>query len=270
MINMSLLSKTKPAKSAKADDLFEAPGTIGLAEMLGDEPQMAAPPAPIDAAPVLIPFSIFDQLGHVRKDLSTDAALVEQMGEAQRSLLMITLSACQEAEQSEQRISDLRLALNRKIYEHDLCVLAAEKAAVPMSHQEALAAVLHANNSDVVPKPKGRRPGDPKPALALRKAADKVTALRLEFQNENFKLRELSRRRGEAIGKWVREGQPVLTDETIRRQYLARDGAERLGLANGTIIPPVVAPVKTWPIEDAMIARGKTKNKPQYFGSVKR
>jgi hypothetical protein len=262
---MSLLSKTKSAKSAKADDLSEAPGTIGLSELLG-EAQMAATPAPA----VLIPLSIFDQLGHARKDLTSDIALVEQMGEAQRSLLMVTLSACAAAEQSEQLISDFRLALSRKIYEHDQCVLAAEKAAVPMSHQEALASVLYASNPDVVEKPKGRRPGDPKPAIALKKVADEVTALRLEFQNENFKLRELSRRRGEAIGKWIKEGQPVLTDEVIRRQYLARDGAERLGLANGTIIPPVVAPVKTWPLEDAMSARGKVKTKQQYFGSVKR
>ena len=238
-------------KSVKADD---------LSELLG-EPEMMA------AAPVLVIPSIWDQYGHVRTDMSGEAATIEALPDSMRAILFATLADCRAAEECEAKVATLRREVLLAMHAENVANAANDKNNPPLTQGEILAAVLHANNPDVVPKPKGRRPVNPRPLAELKAASAALSAVRDDLQHSQADLRVKSKLKADAIGRWV-ACLPTITPESVTRAYLARDGAERLGLANGTIVPPVVAPVKTWPLEDALNARGALKSKRQYRGAL--
>lgn len=239
--------------SAKPDDLNEP---------LGNEPQMAAAPV-VEPAPVN--FSPFDQLGHIRKDLSADTATIEAMPDTQRSVFFRMLADATAAEECEAKLGELRTAVARAMYAQTAAFEAAARNAAPVTQQELLAAVLHAHDPDA-PAPEKKRPVNPKPAAELKAAEAELIRLRDELTQAQLDLKTLSRIRGESIGQYMKTMAPV-TDESVRRAYLDRSGAERLGIANGTITPPPVPPPPKWPIEQGYAARASAPKKVPFVGS---
>ncbi|SHG10394.1 hypothetical protein [Bradyrhizobium erythrophlei] len=208
--------------------------------------------------------SIFDQYGHVSRAINP--ADVEALPDDQRAILMTTLTACRDAEDCEAKISELRIAVNKSMHAYDRAVLAHDAAQPKVTHQAALLATLAANDPDHYPAPKKPRPINPKIKTALVTALQELTTVRDALQNATAEFKTLSRARGEAIGRWMKCQAPI-TPESVTRAYIARGDAERVGIANGTIIPPPEPkPGHVWPIEAARAV--KAKRAPQYFGNA--
>jgi hypothetical protein len=248
-----------------------------LTELLGNEPAeaRAAEPAPEPIAepapePIAEPaprrplsFSPFDQFGHVSRNI--DPAIVENLPDNVRAALMVCLTACKAAEDSQAKIDALSKSVNEAMRTHDAALLAFEAGQPVITHQDALKAVLAAHNPDIA-KPKKPRPANPKLKAALTEAVNALVSVRDDLIREKAEFKILSRNRGDAIARYMASQEPI-TFESVVRAHILADGKHREGLANGTIAPPPEPePRHVWPIE---IARQmKPKPGPRYLGSV--
>lgn len=240
-----------------------------IATLLDDDPVAAAGAGGAVPAPANVNVSPFDARGRIR-DLSgaADTALIAVMPKDQRAIFFQMISDAVEFNAVEDRIGELRTATIKAMNEHERANEANNANNPPLTHQELQAAVLHAHDPDVVPKPKGRRPVNPKPLARLELAHLELIRLREETTQANHDLRRLGRIRGESLKLYMATLPPV-TDLDIQRAYQARSGAEALARAKGEIPPAPVAPPPKWPIEAAIATRALAKKTGrQYTGSI--
>lgn len=207
-------------------------------------------------------FSPFDAYGHVSRNI--DPAIVEAMPDDQRAALMACLSACREAEDCEANVSTLRIAVNKSMHKHDAALLAVDASMPKLTHQQALQATIAANDPAHYDKPK-KPHVNPKPKANLAEALAELAEIRAELQKAIADLKILSRTRGESIGRFMKT-QPPITFETVARAHIAAGDAQRVGIANGSILAPAAPEVARWPIETARAV--KAKSTPRYYGKT--
>jgi hypothetical protein len=214
-------------------------------------------PAPVSLSP-------FDALGKVR-DLSgaADVALIEAMPDSQRGILFKMLGDAKAAEEVELRIAELRTAIAKAMHEQTRASEANTASIKPPTQQELMAAVRHAHEPDMFPAPEKRRPVNPKFASDLAIADAELIRLRDEFAQANRDIKALSLTRGASIGAFLKT-MPVITDESVRRDYLQKSGEQRLALAQN---PPPAAPAPIYPIEASYRERGSAPKKRPFVGS---
>jgi hypothetical protein len=201
---------------------------------------------------------IFDSYGHVSKSISPDE--VEALDDATRDTLMSTLTACRAAEQKEIEIADLRKSVALAVQLHTAALAAYDVACPPVTHQQALLAVIAANDPTRA-KPKRVKPTKAViEATATRDAAiASLIKVKLAFDVAQFTLRGLNKARGAAIVKWA-ACLPHVTPEMVTREYINHGVAERVAIANGEMPAPVVPePPHRWPLEIAMAAKKKPR-----------
>jgi hypothetical protein len=177
-------------------------------------------------------FSIFNEFGHLSD--SIDPAAVEALPDNERDALIACLAACRTAEAGEERVNAARRLVRSRMQEHDAALAADHAAHPPITHQQALAAVVAANRPGYKPRP-NKVNEETRKALAAVIVA--LSDARGELTQAEASLRTLSAKRGDAIVAWMNAG-PKITAASVHREMLAKDGETRAAIARGEIEAP--------------------------------
>jgi hypothetical protein len=207
---------------------------------------------------------IFTSTGAVALDL--DPVEVAKLDPNDMEALQNCLFACRAAEDAEEKIGELRKSTQVKTVSHD-ARLAEDAAANPkQTHQEALLAVIHANDK-TQPAPKARKP-NVKTRAALTQAIYELAEVRDALTRAMATSRVLNKGRSDAIMAWSAT-QKKITFEDIHRDMVARSNADRQARVDAGLPADAakIEPVRKWPIEQAMAAKGDARRKtPRYLG----
>lgn len=239
---------------------------------------------------------IFDGHGNVRSDIGDLAEDIEKLPDGLRTLLFKVVEANSTKRDADAALQAARADVRRLENEYHAALTNLRKFQPPQSFQEALQASIAANNS-------GRAA---KPAVDLKKLADKVAALekkakdKPELQTElaaarkelaiarlpavleaannalataqahvvacSRHLRECERDNSEAIAAWLGAQTNKPTHESLVRDA-ARRGAEE-ALAKKASEPPQTGPV-VWPLQAHKMAKGAERKPRTYFGPLR-
>jgi chromosome segregation ATPase len=185
-------------------------------------------------------FSPFDNLGHVRDDLASEAAAIEALPDTQREKLFGLIATDSTAREGETRLSDARKSVNELSAAHDAALAENNRLNKPITHQEALLATIKANRPGYKPTVKGQAAVDAAvKAIAtverrLRSADDKnKPAVEAELATARKKLVL-----AEAPAKAASALHSAVEAVTIARAELYKAQAEmkKLELARGTAV----------------------------------
>jgi hypothetical protein len=207
---------------------------------------------------------IFTSTGTVALDLNP--VEVAKLDPTDMQVLQNCLFACRAAEDAEEKIVELTKATQAKMVSHD-ARLAEDAAANPrQTHQEALQSVIHANDP-TQPAPKARK-ANAKTKAALAQAVYELAEVRDALTRAKATSRVLNKGRSDAIIAWS-QTQKKITFEDIHRDMVARSNADRQARVDAGLPADAakIEPVRKWPIEQAMAAKGDARRKtPQYLG----
>jgi hypothetical protein len=225
-------------------------------------------------------FSPFDNLGHVRDDLASEAAAIEALPDAQREKLFELIAADSAAREGETRLTAARTAVNELSAAHDAALAASNKLNPALTIQQCLLDTIKANRPGYKPEPKG--------AAAIAAAQKAILAVEKKFKGADDKkapavAAELSEARAnlaraEAPAKAKAALHSAVETLAIARAefYQASAAMKKFELARGTAVlnwmqsqtdrpsPLEVARASAKAFSDA--ARAKAKTEPAAAG----
>jgi hypothetical protein len=191
---------------------------------------------------------IFDSQGGLRA-LSSEE--VEMLSDDLRLILMDdVLPACVAATAGEDRLVAARVNVRQLMVKEDAARAANNAANPPLSHQEALADVVAANQG-IKRKP---RKSNEQTRLALAKVSDELAAARSELTAADRDLKTLSAERGTAIMKFIAAQEPISALD-VTKAYLANNQKRLLDVAEGRAAAPAPPPAPRSELDRVLLNR---------------